>query len=126
VSVDYQDVFVRSWDLVEACYSELATQSDGENWRPVLELVREMRGRGYDRLFRAGLAALSLVLSRSAKHGLRREQPYVHVFVWPWAQDGAMRVRCGPGEGPRFVEETFALTPALERVLADLARAPID
>jgi hypothetical protein len=37
-----------------------------------------------------------------------------------------MRVSCGPGEHKLFVEESFALTPALERVLADLARAPID
>ena len=85
-----------------------------------------MRRRGYDRLFRAGHSLYSLVLSRSAEHGLRREQPFVQIFVWPWAQDMRMRVSCGPGEHKLFVEESFALTPALERVLADLARAPID
>jgi len=124
--VDYQDVFARSWDLVEASYLSLAARPDGENCRPVVELVREMRRRGYDRLFRAGMAAFSLVLSRSAKHGLRREQPFVQIFVWPRPEPMPMSVSCGPGEGPRFVEESFAFTPALERALADLARAPID
>jgi hypothetical protein len=95
-SVDYQDVFARSWDLVEASYLSLAEHH--ENCRPVLELVREMRRRGYDHLFRAGHSLYSLVLSRSAEHGLRREQPFVEILVWPWAPDGAMRVSCRPGE----------------------------
>src|SRR5688572_25369409 len=122
--VDYQDVFAHSWDLVERSYS-VEAQRDEETFRPALELVREMRRRGYDRVFRAGTAALSLVLSRSAEHGLRSDQRWVQVFVWPRVHTG-MGVSCGPGEGTRFVEESFAFTPALERVLADLARAPID
>jgi hypothetical protein len=125
-SVDHQDAFARSWDLVERSYLSLVAQPDGENCKPALELVREMRRRGYDRVFRAGLAAFSLVLSRSAKHGLRNDQSFVQIFLWPGVQDRVMSVSCGPGEGPRFVEESFALTPALERVLADLAQAPID
>jgi hypothetical protein len=125
--VDYQDAFVHSWDLVEQSYMSGAAGPEGERWRPVLELVREMRRRGYDRVFRAGMAAYNLVLSRSAEHGLRRDQRYVDIYVWPWILwDGAMHVSCGPGNGPRFVEERFALTPALEGALEDLARAPID
>jgi hypothetical protein len=125
--VDYQDAFMRSWDLVEESYISLAAGPEGERYRPVAELVREMRRRGYDRVFRAGMAAYNLVLSRSAEHGLRRDQRFVDIFVWPWILwDGAMHVSCGPGDGTRFVEERFALTPALDRALADLARAPID
>ena len=117
--MDYQDVFARSWDLVEQSYR-------GKNFEPVAELVREMRRRGYDRAFRAGMSLYSLVLSRSAEHGLRPDQPFVEVFVWPGQQDGPMRVSSGPGEGRSFVEQGFAFTPALERALEDLARAPID
>lgn len=126
-AVDYEDGFMRSWDLVEGAYVSLAAERDGESFKPVAELVREMRRRGYDRLFRAGMAMYNLILSRSAEHGLRRDQPFVEIPLWPWGpQDGAMHVWCGPGDGTRFVEERVALTPALERALADLARAPID
>ncbi len=125
--MNYQDVFARSWDDVESSYLSGVAEPDGERWKLILELVREMRRRGYDRVFRAGMAFFNLILSRSAEHGLRRDQPFVEIFVWPWvAQDRAMRVQCGPGDGTGFVEERFALTPALERALADLARAPID
>jgi hypothetical protein len=121
--MEHQDAFVRSWDLVERCYESLDAYPPGQG---VVELVREMRRRGYDRLFRAGMAATCLVLSRSAEHGLRREQPFVQLFVRPFARDERMYVWCGPGKGGRFVEESFAFTPALERALAELAQAPVD
>ena len=94
----------------------------------IQDLVREMRRRGYDRIFRAGTAVYDIILSRSAEHGLRSDQPSVSVHVnRVFATGGHDRRMWASGLGDvRFVEEGFRLTPRLEAALAELARAPID
>src|SRR5688572_17063496 len=124
--MDYQDVFFHSWDAMERRCAAAARDLPVELGLGVRELIREMRSRGYDRRFRAGMAHYSLILSRSTEHGLRNEQPYVMVQVLPWMQERGMEVWCGPGKGTRFVEDSYRLTARLEAALADLARAPID
>ena len=122
--MDHEEAFIRSWDEVEQEYRRLATGGTWESCCPLVGLIVELRRRGDDRLFRAGMAAWSLVLSRSAEHGLREDQPFVQVWV---GQHGTpMTVRRGPGSNQQFVEERVALTPALERMLADLASVPVD
>ena len=123
--MDYEEGFARSWDEVEEWYRTLAAGLLWESCGPVVRLIEELRRRRYDRLFRAGVAAYALVLSRSAEHGLREDQPSVWVFVGQHGTPMEVVTR-RPGFDTQFVEEQVALTPALERALADLASVPID
>ena len=129
--MDYEETFVQSWDMMEhRCAIGVRDLPVAGLAAPIQALVREMRRRGYDRVFRAGMAAYTIVLSRSAEHGLRNDQPSVSVDVnrhfFTGVEDRRMEVYSGPGDRARFVEESYELTPRLEAALADLARAPID
>jgi hypothetical protein len=66
--------FIQSWDFTEEFYTSLR---DVPIKYKVLDLIKEMRKRGFDKTLRAGNAMYDLVLSRSAKHGLRREQSFI-------------------------------------------------
>ena len=125
-STGHEEMFVRTWDAMEHRCAVSARDLPVELGEAVRALIREMRGCGYDRHLRAGMSLYSLVLSRSAEHGLRRDQPAVSVDVPPRDWDGRMRVSFDSSPGIEFVEDCFALTPALEQTLADLAWTPID
>ena len=125
MSVDYEERFARSWNEVEEEYRRLAARLLWESCWPVVGLIEELRRRGYDRLFRAGMAAQCLVLSRSAEHGLRDDQRSVWVYVGQHGTPMEVVTR-RHGFDTQFVEGRVALTPALERALADLASVPVD
>src|SRR5688500_4709716 len=107
--MDYEETFVRSWDVLE--HGATVRGRDSPAWfaASIQELVREMRRRGYDRIFRAGTAAFDIVLSRSAEHGLRNDQPSVSLnlnrTVLSVFEDRRMGVSYGAGDRTRFVEE---------------------
>ena len=128
--MDYQETFVRSWDILEHGATVRGRDFPAELAASIQALVREMRRRGYDRIFHAGTAAFNIVLSRSAEHGLRTDQPSVSLHlnrtVLSVFEDRRMGVSYGAGDRTHFVEERYELTPRLEAALADLARAPID
>ena len=122
--MDYEETFIRSWDALEVrCAAGIARYFPPELAESIQELVREMRRRGYDRLFRAGMAAYDIVLSRSAEHGLRNDQPSVTLSVnrhlFTEADDRRMEVYWGSGDQGRFTEESYQLTPRLEAALAN-------
>jgi len=66
--------FITSWDSTEQFYKEMVKASFSSE---VLELIAQMRQRGYDKTLRAGTSLYSLVVSRSRRHGLRAEQPRI-------------------------------------------------
>ena len=112
--------FKKSWERAEEFYTGWLTPMSG--------LVKELRSRGYDRLFRHGHTAYLLVLSRSLKHGLRGDQPSIMFFP---QGDGTLHVHCelrGPrGLVPRtFTLPSVALTPELDRLLGRLAQEQVD
>ena len=129
--MEYEEAFVQSWDMMEnRCAIGIRDLPVAGLAAPIQALVREMRRRGYDRVFRAGMAFYDIVLSRSAEHGLRNDQPSVTVNVsrhlLPGGEDGRMIVYYGTDWRSHFVEERYQLTPRLEAALAELTSAPID
>lgn len=66
--------FLLSWDRLEQFYGERIN-------RPfcsaVLEMIAQMRKRGYDKTLRAGQSLYSLIVSRARRHGLREDQPSI-------------------------------------------------
>lgn len=65
--------FVQSWNSIEEFYQSDYFNTETSN--SALYMIQEMRQAGYDRLLRAGQSLSFLGLSRSRRHGLRREQP---------------------------------------------------
>lgn len=62
--------FLLSWDDVEEFYNNVNIDSI----KGIISFIKELRNRGYDKVFRAGTSLYSLVLSRSKRHGLREDQ----------------------------------------------------
>lgn len=110
--------FLASWDFVERFYREMGWPLAG----PVLGLIADIRRAGYGRVLRAGQSLWSLVVSRSRRHGLRPEQPYV---AFDFRQDGMdVHARIGVTEKHSF--PALAFTPQVDALLRRLAAEDID
>lgn len=64
--------FLVSWDEVEKFYRRLPPPAE-----KMLQLIADMRQAGYDKMLRAGTSLWRLVVSRSRRHGLRTDQPWI-------------------------------------------------
>ena len=123
-----ENAFLASWERAEAYYEWWAEKRHHEWLAPMVGFVRQLRGRGYDRIFRHGHALYFLVLSRSLEHGLRPTQPFID--FWP-REDGGMTVHCQLREAGGVLQRSLelrdvALTPELDQLLDRLATEPID
>lgn len=67
--------FIESWNRMEQFYQDPRFPQSA----PVLAFLTEARRAGYDRTLRAGQSLYTLVVSRSRRHGLRRDQPYIAI-----------------------------------------------
>jgi hypothetical protein len=112
--------FICSWDWIERFYRvELA-----KNWKHssrMVALLEEMRAAGFDKSLRAGQSLYTLMLSRSRRHGLRSEQPWVAIDI---GQEG-MKVTANLPKQEEVVSKGVVLTPALQRLLSQLESQPI-
>jgi hypothetical protein len=67
--------FIESWNSIEKFYERI-----NENFTPkVLNLVRELREKGFDKKLRAGQSLYTFMLSRSKNHGLTQDQNFIAV-----------------------------------------------
>jgi hypothetical protein len=113
--------FIQSWDQVEAFYDDPENRA-GPQVKP---LISAMRARGYDRTLRAGTSLWSLMLSRSRRHGLRPDQPYVSF----WFRRDGMDVseRLGDENANRTVSYSeIRFMPEFDELLSRLQAVPID
>lgn len=113
---DVEGEFLCSWDWIQEFYS-----ADLKDWTfsgAMLRLLTELRLAGYDRRLRAGQSMYTLVLSRSRRHGLRAEQPFLAVVI----HEKGVTVHFGEErrEMPRA-----SLSPELKEFLDRLAAEPI-
>lgn len=68
--------FIESWNQVENNISKNNIFPPNiEN--SILELIKEMRSRGFDKTLRAGQSMYDFILSRASKHGLSNEQTFI-------------------------------------------------
>ncbi len=67
--------FINSWDQMETYFSD--PQSILNYSEKAARFIRMLRAKGYDHYFRAGQVVTSFRLSRSRRHGLRNDQPYI-------------------------------------------------
>lgn len=95
------------------------------------EILAQLQDLGYRSTFRAGLCLGTLILSRSRKHGLRADQPYIAIVP---NLKGGLEVQYLSGGYPfsedQLIEEintdTMEITPQVEALLKCLAEHPID
>ncbi len=113
-----QGEFVESWDHIEAFFSR-AVHTPSQ----IVDLLREMRGKGFDVNLRAGQSLYSLVLSRSRRHGLRQEQPSL---VFHFHRNSTMDVVISEQGGERTLLLPIGMTQPLEEALTRLAALDID
>jgi len=71
-----------SWDYIEARYGE----EQFSNTPEILELVKELRRRGYDQKLRAGQSITNLRLYRVDEDGLARHEYVLHFEFWEYRQ----------------------------------------
>jgi hypothetical protein len=121
--------FIKSWDSMEEFYREL----DFPVKKQVAALMAAMRERGYDRKFRAGQSLLSLILSRSRRHGLRSGQRSIQFWFMEEGMeilvDGAGMVNVHTGDHVYRQKKTcpqIELTPEIIDLIDQLVQEPIN
>jgi hypothetical protein len=111
--------FIESWNSIEAFYSDFG---DTANADQALAFIRELRIGGFDRRLRAGQSLLTLVLSRSRRHGLRDGQPSVAFSFL----DRGLVVNCDLGTPRRLLFHKPELNSRIIVLLNELASRDID
>jgi hypothetical protein len=117
--------FAASWDGAERFFAEIMTHTPLEYMDSMLELIAELRKRGYDRKFRAGTQMLEFLLSRSRQYGLQAGQAVLRIELHP---KGGMKVRYfqRPDADINLKLQKVEITPAVADLLKRLLAQPID
>ena len=111
--------FIQSWDRIEQFY--------GSEYFPlkglVLPFLAELRRAGYDRKLRAGSSMWTFILSRSRRHRMRGDQPYVR-FEFQ-SREGTMDIISGTQTEAPISGIAIAVSSSVEEALARLVSQPI-
>lgn len=114
-----EEEFVMTWDWMESYYEGL---SHLKNKDKIVQLIREMRKKGFDKKMRAGQSLNDLVLSRSIKHGLREDQKGIR-FSFEYIQSTMEINRRGY---KKIVLDEIIYNEIIEEVLLELENEKID
>ena len=94
-------------------------------WR--LTFISQLRVKGYDRIFRAGISVMSLVLSRAKHHGLRDDQP---CLIFEFGDDNKINIYSSHAARingkAKLCYSGFEITPQVESLLHWLGSENID
>jgi hypothetical protein len=111
--------FMSSWDKIETFYQRLSYPFASL----VQEFIRSIRHHGYDRELRVGQSLWNMIVSRSRRHGLRRDQAYV-CFNFHEKQ---MDIESTIGSSKQTLSnQSIAFTSGIEALLKQLAGCSID
>ena len=113
--------FILSWDHMEEWYGEW---SNTPSTPKVLELIAQMRKRGYDRTLRAGQSTYTFMVSRSRQHGLREDQPCITFGFDINTGSMVMNIRINGEE--KLIYPKIELTPEIDAHLKRLEACNID
>lgn len=110
--------FILSWDDIENFYREMDLDKKNE----ILQLIKEMRAKGFEKTLRAGQLLYTLVLSRSRRHGLRANQDNIS-FSFNFIES-AMEVRTRKGQKITF--DKIEYNDTIENLLKTIELESID
>jgi hypothetical protein len=110
---------------MEQFFSRISSPEDRDWLKPILNLIAELRTRGYDRQFRAGQSLHIFRVSRSLMHGLSDDQPWLHFEL---RSEGGMELwYCEPPHPDTIINvDRVEITPEVEDFIARLLAHPID
>lgn len=114
--------FLESWIGIEEFFRNFGSRYASDINKQALSLIGEMRAAGYDHVLRAGQSMTSLGLSRSRRHGLRRDQPSLWFFF-----DKSETMTVEPTFAPKKLENhPIRLTADVKQLLDKLVEFAID
>lgn len=107
--------FILSWDNIEAFYRKLNFDKKFE----ILELIRQIRSKGFERTLRAGQSLYTLILSRARRHGLRENQNSIS-----FSFGSILKVQTQKGE--KFEFDKIEYNKTIEKLLRMIEFESID
>lgn len=114
------DDFVRSWVGIEQFFGQILQPC---TWKDcLLDFVNQLRRDGYDRKLRAGQSLFAFTVSRSRRHGLRPDQPWI-AFQF---HDRVMDMTIGKYNEQWTCSLEPVVSPAVITALSHLLKHPID
>lgn len=120
---EIEKAFYQSWDKIENFYATNISENGWVMLKPLLELILELRKRGYDKQFRAGQSMFTFIISRAEEWGLRPGQPNIE---FQQNEKGGITVVYKSQTAPAMVDlDPVEFTPALEALLVHLSNEPI-
>ena len=114
--------FIQSWNFIERFFLSQKNLESAQAYG----LVVKMREAGYDKTLRAGQSLMTLILSRSRRHGLQKGQSHIYFDF----HNNIINVRCS-FSGEEVQEFKFPyyaskeLSPELINILDTLVAYPI-
>jgi hypothetical protein len=114
----FEGEFLKSWNGVEEFYKEVNLPIKPQ----IMQLIKTMREKGFDKTLRAGTSLYDLILSRSRRHGLSQEQAWVR-FSFHYIKS-VMEVRTSKKEVLTF--DAVVYTDDIERILKTLEQQPVN
>jgi hypothetical protein len=116
-------LFWQTWQGAEAYYTRWAQRPGHAFLGSMVPLVEQLRHLGLDHTTRLGHALYFLVLSRSLKHGLRPDQPFVQFWTFPNSLRITYQLAGRTGE---MQSDSYTLGPELEELLRLLVMEDVD
>jgi hypothetical protein len=69
--------FLASWNRIDVFYVDLLAIESWHWLQPLVEIIDELRKRGYDRHLRAGQSMFQFIVSCSRRHHMRLDQSFL-------------------------------------------------
>jgi len=116
--------FEESWEQTEDAFANLIDTHPGfERLIPVYLFIQKMKDAGNNQLFRLGISMHDLIISRSAKDGLRGDQKFIRIEA---GEDSfAVTLADGSKMHRQYTIEELS-DPSLVNLLEALKNTPID
>lgn len=109
---------IESWNSIERFYKRL-----NENFTPkVLNLIEQLRHKGFDERLRAGQSLYTFMLSRSRRHGLTQEQNFIAIRFKIDKNEMIVTDK----ENNELLVDEVKISNELEKIIEDLAKEEIN
>jgi hypothetical protein len=112
----WEGVCMLSWKWTEEHYRRMPR---AERY---LNLVAQIKGKGFEQTLHAGTSMFTLILSRSKTYGLRNEQSYVAFSCG----DEGMKINARIKDAQHLIISNWEITPEVEFLLKKLEGTEID
>lgn len=121
-----EEQFKLSWDDTEQIFSQPELLDFFPEKPAMFKFIKELRDKGYDKVFRADQCLFGFVLSRSREHGLRTNQAHIMFEITSDGMDVTKFNFTQNGSLNRIHLKEKKLVPEIEKLLNELKEHSID